>query len=139
MKLTRQKREMPKRPLNLPAMIDVVMLILIFFMVTSSFNRPEQHVDADVTAPAGAGLEPADFEPIQVAIRTDSEILRYDCDGQVCDSIELLRQRLRQHREIADVEIIVTSDDTVPFNEVVAVLDACYGCGFSKVGFAAEE
>ena len=50
MKLTRQKREIPKRQLNLPAMIDVVMLILIFFMVTSSFNRPEQHVDADVAA-----------------------------------------------------------------------------------------
>jgi biopolymer transport protein ExbD len=92
-----------------------------------------------VTAPAGAGLEPADFEPIQIAIRTDGDTLRYDCDGQACDSAEMLKQRLRQHRAIADVEVIVTSDDSIVFNEVVAVLDLCYGCGFSKVGFAPEE
>lgn len=121
-------------------MIDVVMLILIFFMVTSSFNKPEQHVDADVAAAAGAGLEPAEFEPIRIAIHTDETgTLRYDCDGQPCADTDMLKQRLRQHRAIADVEVIIGSDDTVSFNNVVAVLDLCGGCGFTKVGLAAEE
>lgn len=139
MRLTRQKREVPRRVLNLPAMIDVVMLILIFFMVTSSFNRPEQHVDADVTAAAGAGLEPADFEPIDVAIRNGPTGQVFYCDGRQCDDAEALKQQLSLRREIADVEVIITSDDTVAFNEVVGVLDLCYGCNFTKVGFAVEE
>ncbi len=139
MRLTRQKRPIPRRVLNLPAMIDVVMLILIFFMVTSSFNRPEQHVDADVTAAAGAGLEPADFEPIEVAIRTEEAGQIFYCDGRPCNDIASLKQQLSLRRAIADVEVIIKSDDTIVFDEVVRVLDLCYSCNFTKVGFAVEE
>ena len=139
MRLTRQKREKSSSVLNLPAMIDVVMLILVFFMVTSSFNRPEQHVDADVTAPAGAGLTPADFEPIEIEIRAGGTGLQLFCDGQLCDGFEMLGRLLTQRRQIADVEVIVKSDDTIAFNDVIGVVDFCYGHRFTKVGFAVEE
>lgn len=140
MKLSRQKKQVDEGFLNLPAMIDVVMLLLIFFMVTSSFNRPEQHIDAEVAASAQAvGPNFEDFEPVEVELRGNSTSERLICDGLVCQGYEQLTDVLKQRRAIADVQVVVRADDTIKFDSVVQVVDICYNANFSRVGFAVED
>ncbi|MCK5114720.1 MAG: biopolymer transporter ExbD, partial [Phycisphaerae bacterium] len=74
MLLTRQSLK-PVRPvLNIAAMIDVVFLLLIFFMCTISFEAVDKDLSAQIPQVSGDPSEESDFEPIRIELRlTEAE------------------------------------------------------------------
>lgn len=137
MRLSRQKhrRRGAVSKLNLPAMIDVVMLLLIFFMATSSFTRPERLMESSL---AGAGAEGGltDFEPIFITVRQSGGSVFYLCEGRNYPDLQSLGRRLSDFRAIADMDVVVRSEGRVRFEQVVAVLDLCARQGFSRTALA---
>lgn len=137
MRLTRQKRVCGDVKLDMAAMVDVVMLLLIFFMCTTTFKEVEQGIDAQVAEISdGAGEIVIDFEPIEIELSNTPSGVVVRCDGSVCGSFDELGVMLRQRRAIADVDVIVLGEGEVPFWYMVAAVDECYGADLWKVAYS---
>jgi biopolymer transport protein ExbD len=136
MKLTAQTRRPAPLELNMASLVDVVFLLLIFFMCTANFNPPEERLPTPLPQAGVAGhAEDADFEPIRIGIvgSGDAVTVRVN-DAFVADYAEL-EHRLRRLRALADVPTIIVPDDTVNFRHCVKVLDLCAKVGMDKVAF----
>ena len=64
MLLTRQTLKHIRPGLHIGAMIDVVFLLLIFFMCTTSFEAVDKDLDARIPRVSRDPVDRADFDPI---------------------------------------------------------------------------
>lgn len=139
MQLTYQRRRPPGPGLNLAAMIDVIFLLLIFFMTTLAFNPPEGVLDSQLTQ---AGLTPLaerpEFEPILIRLAAlhDSGNVNIVCDNLEISDQPALERHLEMRRRIADVPVIIQAAGTVPFGLVAAILDICHAVGLKQVALS---
>ena len=139
MRLTRQKRIIERQSLNMPAMIDVVMLLLIFFMCTTAFNEPEKALFTQVSRMGkGHSFEMQDFEPIEIFLKKSEKGVSVLCDGQACSSFDSLEMMLQKRRQIADVRVTIKGQGNVPFWYMVATVDTCYAAHLSRVSFSTK-
>ena len=129
-------------------MIDVVFLLLIFFVWTSSFNVVEYALQSSVSdATAGAATAPpekppeeADFHEVVVRIVWS--------DGQpgwrINDRPLAKLAEVRTHLDAIfsanqEAPVIIHPDPDTPLNHVIAVYDMTRLIGFEKVSLAAED
>lgn len=122
--------------LQLAPMIDVVFLLLIFFIVSWNFARFE--VDKEVVVP--------DVETSEQTSRVPGEII-INVNGQGETKIsnetmtpESLYSKLHSLAvRFPDQPVILRGHKTVPFKHVMSVLDTCQKAGIWNVAFAAEQ
>ena len=140
MLLTRQGHQTTRFQLNMAAMIDVVFLLLIFFMCTSSFRQTEDELPAQLprTHPATQAADD-DFQPVRISVRSVGDGALVECDGQPCGTFDSLANLLKQRRQIADIPVIIQGQNTVPFSYMVAALDACHVADLTRVAFSVEQ
>lgn len=133
MRLQDQQHEEPD--INLTSLIDVVFLLLIFFMVSTTFDR-QSLLRLDLPAAATAETE---------AVPNVIEIL-ITATGQVFIAEELLvtvsRTALQaalaaQLNERPDAPVVVRADGEASHRLVVMALDAAAAEGVARVGIAA--
>jgi len=102
--------------LDLTPLIDVVFILIIFFIVSSSFKKEDYALN--LTLPQGVnGLKI--LEKKRVSIELNQENLAYN--GEKIDFI-MLQQKLEQIKN-KEENIIVKIDKTVPYQKVVELLD----------------
>lgn len=142
MRLTRQVHKPMLPMLNMAAMIDVVFLLLIYFLVTMVFIDPQFSLLSQLPniGERQAKAEMLDFEPVRIVLARGVDggglpDLTID-GGLVADFVELEAQ-LKQRREIADLPVIIRGDDGLAFDYFVRALDACHGAGLFNVAFSA--
>jgi len=128
----RQRRDEPD--LNLTPLIDVVFLLLIFFMVTTTFV---DQVGLDITLPeAEQETEEAQPRLLEIGISAEGE---YFVDGSplVNREIDTLVRALEEAREAGDVAgIVVRADADAPHRAVVRALDGAGRVGIDRVSIA---
>ena len=138
---------------NMTPMVDVVMCILIFFMLGSSFALPELYLSNTTPVERGPGLEPVkpDAIPpvrIPIALRhargvtwasafnapATADLVTLSANPASTASLpDLLRER-RGH--ISDTAIlIITPQSQVPYQDVIAAYDACIKAKYAHVTF----
>ncbi len=137
MQLTHRRRHHAQTQLNLPAMIDVVFLLLIFFICTSSFRPPENELPSQLPRVGmGTTASDEDFDPVKITLSSVADGVLVRCDGQVCATFDKLRDMLRARRAIADVRVLIEGQDDVPFRYMVAAMDVCRQVKLTRVAFA---
>lgn len=126
---------------NMTPMIDVVFLLIIFFLVSSHLAK--QEVQANVELPAAAsGHEPTEVEQprvtINVVFRDGVYLLLFGAE-QVTP--EVLQQRIRASRErLGDnLEVRIRADHRVPYAFVEPVMVAAAKAGVWNITFAVVE
>ena len=137
MQLTRQRHTSKRAVLNMAAMIDVVFLLLIFFMCTSSFVRPERNLRSRLPqagAPGAADAEPLD--PVRIRLSRSPAGVVVTCDDQACATTDRLVGMLRARRALGDPSVIIQGAAAVPFGRMVTALDACHRAGLYRVAFS---
>jgi len=138
MKLTRRARRPAGVELNMAPMIDVVFLLLIFFMCTSSFIQAEGEIPSNLPETGvGQADQQDDFNPVRIDLLRSGEAVMITCNGHPCGSFEVLRTMLREQRLIADTPVIIQGAGDVPFGYMVAALDACHQEQLKRVVFSA--
>lgn len=121
---------------NLTPLIDVVFLLLIFFMVTTTFTRETQ---LQITLPDSQSETTAENSSlIEILVdRTGT----YAVNGQVLikHDIESLKQALKKVSE-GDVDraIVITADAQAPHQAFIHALDAVAQQGFNKVSITTQ-
>jgi biopolymer transport protein ExbD len=109
--------------LNLTPLIDVVFLLLIFFLVATRFAEEDRKLE--VMLPSAREAMPMTVEPRQLIINVD-ERGRYFVEGSQLDDEQLDRAlELATVNNPLNQSVNIRADKRVPFEAVVRVLDLC--------------
>ncbi|TWT82646.1 Biopolymer transport protein ExbD/TolR [Planctomycetes bacterium CA13] len=128
-------------------MIDVVFLLLVFFVWTSSFELPEFDLPSAIAEPPSSGTktESTDTPPIEIfdeiVIRLISrgDAVAIEFNGQPIADISELQERLREILELGvQPPVIVDPDPSITMAETVKVYDIARAAGADRVLFAAK-
>ena len=136
MKFKRQRSQ--EVGVDLTPLIDVVFLLLIFFMVSTTFTR-ESHLQVDLPEASGEPATQADVDQIDVVINAEGQYFLND-RPLVNNRRETLERGIR---ELAagdnDLPFIITADARTPHEFVVRAMDAAGRLGFSKLSITTER
>jgi biopolymer transport protein ExbD len=118
--------------LNLTSMIDVLFLLIIFFMVATKFDEFERNIDVTVPEVAQAGDTTPPKQPLSVNVFADGHV---ELDGESI-SLDELTRRLAGSRGLGDPSIVIRGDGACPFQHVAAALAACRQANISELGIS---
>ncbi len=118
--------------INLSPLIDMVFLLLIFFMVTTVFVKQS---GLDIDKPTAATARTLEENAILLSVSQDGAI-RYEQRQISADAVRGLVARLLRHRK---VPVIVMADQRADTGVVVDVIDQCKLAGAQTVSIAAES
>ncbi len=117
--------------LNLAPMIDVVFLLLIFFMVATTFVQREKEMAVELPT-AESGDEPElDLDEIVINLLRDGTI---KINGSVLDEEKLDSLLVRAARANPETPVTIRGDKEVVLRRVVSVMDACRVAGLTDIG-----
>ncbi len=117
---------------NLTPMLDVVFIMLIFFIVTASFVK---EAGIDVNRPNAATAERKEKGNILVAISEDNEIW---IDRRQVEPRALRANIERMHAENPNGAVVIQADEESKNKLLVLVMDAARSAGVKNVSIAAE-
>jgi biopolymer transport protein ExbD len=134
-KFTRQRSQ--EVGVDLTPLIDVVFLLLIFFMVSTTFTR-ENHLNIELPEASGERSE-QQADMIDVVINADGQ---YRLNNRVL--VNNRRETLvRAVTELADgdasLPFIITADARTPHEFVVRAMDVAGSLGFARLSITTER
>lgn len=141
---SRFHRRRPGPDVTMTPMIDVVFLLLVFFVWTASFQIPEQILPSAVSEAAGktpittATPPPeADFPDVVVRVGWTGDAPSWRLNDRPLESLAILRQQLREiHAIHSSAPVVIYPDRATPLGHVIDVYDASRLAGFGEVQFA---
>jgi biopolymer transport protein ExbD len=125
--------------INLASLIDVVFILLLFFVVTTTFNRETQlKVDLPEAA-SGEQPEPTELKQLEIGISADGRyavndqpLLRNDLDG-------LVAALQKESSGDNSLPLTISADGKTPHQAVVTAMDAAGKLGFSHLRLTTIE
>jgi biopolymer transport protein ExbD len=121
-----------KSALDLTPLIDVVFLLLIFFLLTSIYAKPSIPLDLPEAETARIAREPE----VSVAIRPDGALMLNDREVSL-PALHPALERIYAERRTREISIV--SDRKVPFGRVVEVMDAAQRAGAETIAIVTER
>ena len=129
----------PEPEINLTSLIDVVFLLLIFFMVSTTFER-QAALRIDLPE-ASAEAQPQDAGPEPLELIIDRDGRMYVNDRMLTDSrpatiTAALKEAAGDDRS---VQILLRADSLTPHHFVVTAMDVTGELGFTRLSIATEQ
>jgi biopolymer transport protein ExbD len=127
-------REEPE--INFIPLIDVLLVILIFLMVTTTYSK---FTELQVNLPSASG-EAGGERPAEIIVGVSAEG-QFLVDREIVtarDAMALARQIQRAAKDKKDPTVIVHADAGATHQSVVQVLEAARMAGLPRVSFAAQ-
>lgn len=121
---TSTEDELPS--INMTPMIDVVFLLIIFFMVGTQFSQQERHID--IQLPGVSTLKSMIAPPQRREVQIDAGGTAY-LDGQAVSPLELTNRLADMLRRYPDLKIAVRADAEAKQKFVVPVYGAINKAG----------
>ena len=120
-------------PLNLTAMLDVMFLLIIFFVLNTKFMDEERQIEVRVPSIADRGALSAPIEKKTINVYRDGTITI----DQTTVTLEELAIRLSSARaKSGRLGVVVRGDGQGEFQQVAAVLNACKQAGIGDLGIS---
>ncbi|HAI96414.1 MAG: biopolymer transporter ExbD [Cycloclasticus sp.] len=131
-----KRRKTEEFDLNLTPLIDVVFLLLIFFMVTTTFDRETQ---LKIELPQASGERKTATETLEISV--DMKNRFFINQKEVVNSgLETIKKALKQAAgERKNPPLLISADGQATHQSVITVLDAAAQLGFVNITFAANE
>jgi biopolymer transport protein ExbD len=137
-------RDRGRLDVKMTPMIDVIFLLLIFFVCTASFQRAEAILPTDLSLPGISDAVPIeqqweDLDEIVVKIVWRDDRPGWQINEQDVATLKQLWASLEAAARIQiDLPVILDVDGRVPIENVIDVVDLCRQIGLEKVLFAAS-
>lgn len=121
-------------PLQLAPLIDILLLLLLFFIITMNFAKQETEIEIAVPA-ASEGKENTDrtYGEIVINVKKDGVITM---EGQTLTEEQLLAKLQLIASVQKDQAVILRSDENSLYKFTINVLDVCQKAGIWNVSFA---
>lgn len=118
---------------NLTPLIDVVFLLLIFFMLTTTFVNLENRIKVDLPTGDFAAAEPS--ENIIVTITENNTIY---LNGKLIDPLKLTESIAAEIKDEPEKIVILEADKNVLHGKVIRVLDLLKKGGAERIAIATQ-
>jgi biopolymer transport protein ExbD len=128
-----RKRQQEEQRVDISPLIDMVFILLIFFMVSTTFVKD---MKLDLQRPSAQSADPASTKAIRLYIDESGDTY---LDGQPVQ-LWVIQSRLRQMLDSGGSQtVLVVTDGGVPSDKLVRVVDQARLSGASDVGVATVE
>jgi len=136
MKFRSRRRSPPE--VNLTSLIDVVFLLLLFFMVSATFEKLGR---MQVELPQAQPNVEQEQQPDRITVTVDTEGQFFVNDRELVNTdIETVKRALvRVAGERRDLPLVISADGRAPHQAVVTVMDAASQIGLARVSFAIKR
>jgi len=119
--------------ISLTSLIDVIFLLLIFFMVATTLVDPSRRLDVQLPE-AKAALAETKKSPVTIEMSHGGEVT-LNGQGVAFDGLE---RRLQSLGHEGNKTAIVRADRRLDYGRVVRVLGFCRAAGFQDIGIAVK-
>lgn len=109
--------------LNLTPMIDIVFLLIIFFMVGTRFSEIEQQYDIEL--PSANAVEPMSSRPDAMILNV-ARTGEVTISGQLVSMNELQTQLEKARAAYAEQAVLIRGDGEGTYQQIVDVMDICH-------------
>ena len=131
------RTETDRLEVNITPLIDVVFLLLIFFMVTTTFN---QQAELRVDLPeASSEQQTLEIIPIEITIDHSG---KYFINGNSLsnnEAISLMNSLQNITKNVDDQTVIIRADATTPHQAVVTAMDVVSKLGITRLSIATSK
>lgn len=139
MRLTRYRPGAAARiELSTPGMIDVVFLLLIFFIASTTFLSPERQLSPAITVDQRATGSEFQLEPLEIEIRQQDGQPAYRSGATWSSRLSTLLPIIRGYPDKSAGAWIRLADD-VPFRMAARAINTCRQEGFAAVSLVPLE
>lgn len=121
--------------LNLAPMIDVVFLLIIFFMVGTTFTQMDKEIELQVPEVADGGSLTAPPDRKLINIHSDGRITMDRREVQLEELPRLLGDARGQYEALG---VTIRGDGAGRFQRVAEVLNACKQAGIQELGISVQ-
>lgn len=128
-----RKRARKETEIAIVNLVDVIFILLIFFIMTTTFSK---ETGLDITKPAAGSAGQLEKENILIGIGKEGTI---HLDERQVDLAMLQAILRRELAEDADKAVVIVSDRDAGMGTVVDVMDECNQAGVRKVSVAANQ
>jgi biopolymer transport protein ExbD len=133
--------------LKMTPMIDVIFLLLIFFVVTASFRKEEEILPTNLLLPGSMAEhvfddpELEDLEDVRVKIGWSENAPTWEVQNRPFDSLSEVGGALASlaSSQPPDLPVILIIDGAVPMDDALDAYDMCRRVGWTKIRFAASS
>ena len=134
--MSRRKSSAEEVTINLTPMIDVVFLLVIFFMVGSKFSEAESRIQVQV--PSVGDMRSLSRTPDErvVEVTAGGEV---SLDGNVVSMDQLSATLRSQVQSYPALKVAVRGDGANSFQRIAEVLHVIRSSGVEKMGIAARS
>jgi biopolymer transport protein ExbD len=122
--------------LNLAPMIDVVFLLLVFFMVASTFSETETEIPVDL--PAAETGEESETEDDELIITLDADG-GITMNGRSYTEDSLLTALEQAADRNPDVLVTIRGDEGIDWGRGIGVMDLCRTAGLLDIGIQTRD
>jgi biopolymer transport protein ExbD len=128
-------REEPE--INLIPMIDVLLVILIFLMVTTSYAK---YSELQINLPQAGGEASVDkIKPINISIDASARYAINSAEVNYTGIAGLVSALKKSAAGQADPVIVINADAKTPHQAVINVMEAARQAGYSRITFATQN
>jgi biopolymer transport protein ExbD len=125
--MIRVRERRRKRPaINITSLIDVMFLLLIFFMVSTTFA---EHPGIKLELPKAHTGERSALDPLTLTVDKEGRMFLNDA---AVDEAQL-RARLKAAAAAPDPSLVLRADKAVPYGFVIRAMDISRQCGIRKI------
>ena len=133
MRLGRRDTKTEEAQIDLTSMLDIVFIMLIFFIVTSSFVRES---GVEVNRPQASNVTSQKDAGIFVGINASNDIY---IDKRIVDVDRVQATLEHLLLEQPEASLVIQADEHAYNGTVVKVMDAAKGAGVKQIALAAEK
>jgi len=126
--------------INLIPFIDVLLVVLIFLMISTTFTR---YQELAITLPTANGSESqAELKQIHIAVSRDG---RFAVNGKVTDRSQLsialtqLNEQSGQKEGASSLQVNIDADAKAPHQAVMSALEAARDANLSNIVFSSQS
>lgn len=128
-----RKKSEEQAGIDISPLIDMVFILLIFFMVSTTFQKD---MDIELNRPKASTARKSSTKAIRIYIAADGSTYM---DGQPVRSW-MIQSRVRDQLEASgdEASVLVVTDEGVPARKLIEVVDQARLAGATDVGVATE-
>lgn len=127
-----KKKSNTMESVDVSPLIDMVFILLIFFMVSTTFVKDMQ---VDLNRPGAASSKPSSSKSIRVFIDRNEKVY---VDGQSVRPWVLQGKLRDMTKSSKEMSVLVVTDRKVSADKLVDVVDQCRLAGIKDIGVATE-
>src|SRR3954454_14105245 len=129
-----RKHAVPHHPgIQLAALVDVLMLLLMFFLLTWNAARNENELDVKIPKATAAKEKSAPVGDVIVNVKADGNVVVNRRTLNTDELSQLLSNLVQLNAEQA---VVIRGDEAGAYKNVVEVLNICSQAGVTNVAFA---